>query len=205
MFIIVHRVNTINQLSKISQEKGVEIDLRTNRDKIILSHDPFKIGIDFDEWLKHYKHKFLVLNVKEDGLEREIIELLKVHKISNFFFLDQPLPSIIKFIKGNEKRCAIRISEYESIESAIYLKGRVEWIWIDFFNKFPLNFDECKYLTDIGFKLCIVSPELQKGDFHSVKALRNKLNNLNIKFHAVCTKYPEIWKEKDLFSDRNNL
>ena len=194
MIIILHRINTINKLLKISQENGIEIDLRSNKERIILSHDPFTKGIDFEDWLKYYKHKFLVLNVKEDGLEIEIIKLLEAYKIKDFFFLDQSFPRIIESIKKNEKHSAIRISEYESIESAISLKGKLDWIWIDFFNKFPLNLEECNYLKDLGFKFCIVSPELQKGDIDSAKELKNKLKSLNLKFHAVCTKYPEVWK-----------
>ena len=194
MIIIRHRVNKKIELSKISEEFGIEIDLRSNKDRIILSHDPFKNGIDFEDWLQLYKHKFLVLNVKEEGLESKILDLLKKNQIENFFFLDQAFPSIIKSIKKNEIRCAIRISEYESLKTAILLKGKVEWIWIDHFNKFPLNFEECKYLKDIGYKICIVSPELQNGDIKIAKELKNKLNSLKIKFDAVCTKFPELWK-----------
>ncbi len=193
MIIISHRVNTIDQLSKITKEYGIEIDLRTKNEKIIISHDPFKNGIYFEDWIKYYKHKLLVLNIKEDGLEGEIIKILKKNKIEKFFFLDQSFPSIIKSINKSEKRCAIRISEYESIETAISLRGKVEWIWIDHFNKFPLNFKECKYLKNLGFKICIVSPELQKGNLNSAKELKNKLSYYKIKFSAVCTKYPEIW------------
>tara|TARA_Y100000589_G_scaffold256973_1_gene246178 strand:+ start:383 stop:967 length:585 start_codon:yes stop_codon:yes gene_type:complete len=193
MIIIEHRVNTKIKLSKISPKNGVEIDLRTNKNKIILSHDPFKNGISLEEWLKFFKHDFLVLNVKEDGLESEILDLLKKNKIERFFFLDQSFPSIIKSTKANEKRCAIRISEYESIETAVSLRGKVEWIWIDHFSKFPLNFKEYKYLIDLGFKTCIVSPELQNGNLDIAKELRNKLSKENIRFNAVCTKNPEIW------------
>ncbi len=194
MIIIRHRVNKKIELSNISEEFGIEIDLRSNKDRIILSHDPFKNGIDFEDWLQLYKHTFLVLNVKEEGLESKILDLLKKNQIENFFFLDQAFPSIIKSIKKNEIRCAIRISEYESLKTAILLKGKVEWIWIDHFNKFPLNFEECKYLKDIGYKICIVSPELQNGDIKIAKELKNKLNSLKIKFDAVCTKFPELWK-----------
>ena len=194
MIIIEHRVNTKNRLSKISYDYGVEIDIRTNIKKIILSHDPFKNGIELEDWLKSYKHNFLVLNVKEDGLENEILHLLKKNKIERFFFLDQAFPSIIKSIERNERRCAVRISEYESIETAISLSGKIEWIWIDYFNKFPLNLEKCQYLKDKGFKLCIVSPELQNGNLEAAKALRDKLQSINFKYNAVCTKYPKLWK-----------
>ena len=194
MIIIEHRVNTKIKLLKTSQANGVEIDLRTHKKEIILSHDPFKNGISLKEWLKFFDHNFLVLNVKEEGLESEILHLLNKNNIEKFFFLDQSFPSIIKSIESNEKRCAIRTSEYESIETAISLSGKVEWIWIDYFSKFPLNLKKLQLLKELGFKLCIVSPELQNYNLNSVKDLKSKLQSINFQYDAVCTKYPELWK-----------
>ena len=193
MIIISHRVNTINKLLNISEEYGIEIDLRSRNEEIIISHDPFKNGEYFEDWIRYYKHKILILNVKEDGLENKIIEILRKNKIEKFFFLDQSFPSILKSVKKREKRSAIRVSEYESIETAVSLKGKVEWIWVDHFTKFPLDFKEYKFLKDLGFKICIVSPELQNGNLNSAKELKNKLSSDKIKFNAVCTKYPELW------------
>ena len=42
MIIIKHRVNTISELKKIDKKFGVEIDLRSNKSKIYLHHDPFR-------------------------------------------------------------------------------------------------------------------------------------------------------------------
>jgi len=51
---IAHRINTIEELGKIPREYGVELDLRDFGDRLILQHDPFKDGEDFEEYLKHY-------------------------------------------------------------------------------------------------------------------------------------------------------
>ena len=194
MIIISHRINTINKLLNISVEYGIEIDLRSRNEEIIISHDPFKNGEYFEDWIRYYKHKILILNVKEDGLESKIIEILRKNKVEKFFFLDQSFPAILELVKKGEKRSAIRVSEYESIETAVSLKGKVEWIWVDYFTKFPLDFKAYKFLKDLGFKMCIVSPELQNGNLNSAKELKNKLSSNKIKFNAVCTKYPELWQ-----------
>lgn len=194
MIIISHRINTINKLLNISVEYGIEIDLRSRNEEIIISHDPFKNGEHFEDWIRYYKHKILILNVKEDGLESKIIEILRKNKVEKFFFLDQSFPAILELVKKGEKRSAIRVSEYESIETAVSLKGKVEWIWVDHFTKFPLDFKTYKFLKDLGFKMCIVSPELQNGNLNSAKELKNKLSSNKIKFNAVCTKYPELWQ-----------
>ena len=77
MILINHRVNSISKLLKTSVEFGVEADLRSEDKKIYLHHDPFKKGESFEKWVKYYKHKILILNVKEEGLEDMVIKILK--------------------------------------------------------------------------------------------------------------------------------
>ena len=58
-----HRINTISELKKIPSKYGIELDLRDNLNgDIYISHDPFKNGENFDEFLKHYHHSFIILN-----------------------------------------------------------------------------------------------------------------------------------------------
>ena len=56
MQIIIHRRNTIEELKNTPKKYGVEVDLRTNFDQLIISHDAFKVGQNFEEWLKNYYH-----------------------------------------------------------------------------------------------------------------------------------------------------
>lgn len=96
MKIIRHRVNSSKDLLKIPLEYGIEIDLRWSHDVgIYLSHDPNSPGEAFRDWLESYHHKTLILNVKEDGLEQEILELMNSFSISDYFFLDQPTPTFM--------------------------------------------------------------------------------------------------------------
>jgi len=195
MIRILHRVNSIKMLEDTSTDFGVEVDIRSNNDKLILHHDPFKKGELFENWLKHFQHRTLILNVKEEGLEECIIDLMKQYKIDDFFFLDQSFPFLLKTTNLGEHRCAIRVSEYESIETTLTLAGQVHWIWVDCFTHFPLSSEDSIKLKKNGFKLCIVSPELQGRDADKeIPILLNKLKKLDINPEAVCTKYPELWK-----------
>ena len=80
--IICHRKNTIKQLIDTPTEYGVEIDVRSYNNKIILNHDPMKNGEFLDKWIRKYNHKFLIINIKEEGLEKYIIKILKNKKIN---------------------------------------------------------------------------------------------------------------------------
>ena len=62
--IYVHRVNTQEQLKSISKSFGLEIDLRSEGNEIILHHDPFEKGLNFEIFLEKYSHNGLILNIK---------------------------------------------------------------------------------------------------------------------------------------------
>ena len=66
--IICHRKNTVKELIKTPNKYGVEIDVRSYKNKIILNHEPLRNGEIFENWLKNFNHQFLIVNVKEEGL-----------------------------------------------------------------------------------------------------------------------------------------
>lgn len=196
MKFIAHQRNTIEELKITPREYGVEVDIRSNDGRLIIHHDPFISGEDFEAWLRHYNHSTLILNVKEEGLEDRLIKLMKKYHIENYFFLDQSFPFLIKWSKLNEHNCAVRVSEYESIETALALAGKVDWVWVDCFTHFPLLCRDAERLQGAGFKLCLVSPELQgRSAKVEIPMLVNLLYERSIKPEAVCTKQPELWKK----------
>ena len=69
MIRIAHRRNTVVELDATPQTLGVEIDIRTRNNSLIVHHDAFAEGELLESWLEHYHHGLLVLNVKEEGLE----------------------------------------------------------------------------------------------------------------------------------------
>ena len=139
MIIVNHRVNSIEKLKSTPPEYGVEIDLRPYNEKIILNHEPFQDGEDFEEFLKTYNHKLLILNVKSEGIEEKVLELVKKYNINNYFFLDVTFPFMVKYINKGIKNFAARFSEFESINTCLNLIGMVEWIFVDNFTRLPIE------------------------------------------------------------------
>ncbi len=195
MEIIAHRINTINKLKNLNINLGVEIDIRSNEKDLIICHDPFSDYINLKDWLSFYNHGTLILNVKENGLEEELLKTMKSFKKENFFILDQSFPYLINTINNGEKRCAVRLSEYESIKSVLSLKEKLNWVWIDFFTKFPVDFEIYTILKKHNFKLCIVSPELQGHANSKCLDLKNFIKSNKMYFDAVCTKKVKFWEE----------
>ena len=193
MEIIIHRVNKIKDLNKISENFGVEIDIRTSGSNLILSHDPFIKGDMLENYLESYKHKTLVLNLKEAGIEKNILSLLKQYSIKSYFLLDVEMPYIYSATKKGERNIAIRYSEYENIFLAKYFIKKLNWVWIDTTTKLPLNSTNIKILSK--FKSCLVCPE-RWGRASDIKKYKKKLSKLNYFPTAVMTslKYAKYWK-----------
>ena len=191
MHYIAHRVNTIKELLKTPVEYGVEVDLRDYEDRLILQHDPFKKGEDFEEYLKHYNHGTIILNIKSEGIEYQVLELLKKYTVNNYFFLDSSFPMINSLSSKGEKNIALRFSEFEGIDTIRLMSQKVDWIWVDCFSKLPITAQTYKLLKNHKYKLCLVSPELQNQDL-KLELYKSYLQQEGIIFDAICTKLNNI-------------
>lgn len=192
MELIAHRRNTVAELLATPRHYGIEMDVRSWGERLVIHHDAFVEGEDFEAWLKHYAHGTLILNVKEEGLETRLLALMAAHGIERFFFLDQSFPFLVRTARSGERRCAVRVSEFESIDTALTLAGQIDWVWVDCFTRFPLTPADAARLTGAGFKLCLVSPELQGRDAETgIAAMKAQVAGFDIA--AVCTKRPDLW------------
>lgn len=192
---IAHRINTVKELVSLNEKYGAEVDLRDDLNgRIYIQHNPFEDGENFSEYIKNYKHGTLVLNIKSERIEYNILELLKKYNVSDYFFLDCSFPMINLLSGQEEKNIALRVSEFEGIDTAENMSGRIRWIWVDCFTKFPLSYNQWERLKHLGYKVCFVSPELQ-GRPDDIEQYANQIKNAGIEFDAICTKsyYIEKW------------
>ncbi len=202
MPVIIHRVNEIEKLRRIPEKYGVEVDVRGFGSKILLSHDVVRDGLKYEEleeYLKNFKHAFIIFNVKEAGYEKDIILLAKKYNINNYFILDAEFPFIYSSTRReNFNKIAIRYSEAEPIEmaEAQIVKGKtlVEWIWIDTNTLLPLNYSVIEKIRP--FKSCLVCPE-RWGRPQEIPEYIKKIKELNFKLDAVMTSQnnAQIWEE----------
>src|SRR5215813_649397 len=102
MLYIAHRINTVEQLKQVPVECGVELDLRDSGDRLILQHDPFSTGEDFEEYLHHWRHRLMILNIKSERIEHRVLELIKQFAVRDYFFLDSSFPMIRQLVKLGE-------------------------------------------------------------------------------------------------------
>jgi len=193
MEIIIHRVNTVIELQKIKPKYGVEIDIRAWRNNLILNHEPFKNGEKLDDYLDNYNHGTLVLNIKEAGIEKEVLKVVRERPhIKNYFLLDVEFPYLYRASREREKNIAIRFSEDEGIETVKNYIGKVDWVWIDTNTMLPITEKNKNILNK--FKKCLVCPE-RWGRPSDIDSYKQSLKKINFSIDAVMTenKYVKNW------------
>ena len=192
MEIILHRINLLKKLRKLPTFFGTEIDIRSNGSKLILNHEPDIKGDKLEDYLSEYKHGTLILNIKEAGIENEVIKKVKQAKINSYFLLDVEYPYIFKSIKKKQKKIAIRFSEIESINNTEFLQKNFDWIWIDTITKLPINKKNLKVIKK--YNSCLVCPE-RWGRPKEIKSYWKRMIKLKFVPNAIMCeeKYANIW------------
>jgi hypothetical protein len=191
--IIIHRVNTIRELKIIEAEFGAEIDIRAWNSDLILNHEPFQDGEKLIDYLDEYKNGTLILNIKEDGIEDEVLRLVRERpQIKSYFLLDVEFPYLYRASRQGERNIAIRFSEDESIETVENYIGMVDWVWIDTNTKFPITKENNTTLDN--FKKCLVCPE-RWGRPEDIANYRRKMLSYGFVLDAVMSSsdYKNNW------------
>lgn len=211
VLVIIHGVNTIKGLKKVEPKYGVEIDIRYNNknNRLYLNHD-LGDGDDFEEYLKLFSeqgNRFIIFNIKEVGIEQQVIDLAAKYKVENYFLLDVEFPFIFRVTrKLNFRKIAFRYSEAEPIEAveAQIKDGKplVDWVWIDTNTVLPLDENIIEKLKP--FKTCLVCPE-RWGRPEDISNYIEKMKKLNFKLDAVMTsyKYVKQWEDSCVLVEFN--
>jgi hypothetical protein len=184
MEIVIHRANKVQSLKEIPKKYGCEIDIRAQGSKLILHHDPFANGDFLDDYLDVYQHGLLVLNIKEAGIESDVLKAVRSRGINKHFLLDVEFPYIYRASRAGERAIAIRYSEDEPIELVNNYAAMVDWVWIDTNTILPLNPEIVHQLK--GMSTCLVCPE-RWGRPGDILVYRQQMKALDFMPTAVMT------------------
>ena len=187
-----HRVNSIADLLQVPPTRGIELDLRSDGERVLVTHDAFTQGPDIVEFFPLIGARPCIFNVKCDGIVARVQALAQRHGISDYFWLDLAAPTAIGLARGGERRIAVRYSAYEPLEAVLAFRGLVDWVWVDCFEQWPLDLRAWQELAR-HFRICLVSPELQGHGAQVIADWRLSLGGRV--HHAVCTKRPEAWED----------
>ena len=196
---IAHQQNKFKNLKTLLDNdiKGIEIDLRSNGNKIIISHDPFLNGLDFFKCVKKLKNFFVIVDIKSTGFSEKVLKTLNKEKI-NFLFLNLIASEQIYLReKNHSKNLFLRYSSIEKPNLTTKNFKKIKWIWFDFFNEKLITIKEYNYIKKHNKKICLTSPDLIDGSaFKTLKYIKY-LNKNKIKIDMICAKLHNInlWKK----------
>ena len=189
---IAHRILNQNDLLSLPNDWGVEFDLHSYNDKLVVVHDAFSDGIKFEKFLEFVNGRFLAVNIKEEGIEKKVLHTLKIMNYSDFFLFDVSFPQIIKFAGEYSKNIALRLSQYEKLDLEVCRKY-ASYLWVDTFDgTFWLDEELLIYLKKLSYKLCFVSPDLHKPMLSSKEKFLEdlqKINSLLSNEDSICMKF----------------
>ena len=176
---------------------GVETDIRDYNGSLVISHDiPHSGCLSFSDFLGIYKkynsNTTLGLNIKSDGLAKEVQKELVKNDITNYFVFDMSIPDTISYLR-NGMVTYIRQSD---IENNIHFANKVQGFWLDELEKEWINSQEIEKLQKFSLPICIVSSELHKRDY--LNQWRNIKNLVNYDSISLCTDFPK--KAADFFN-----
>ena len=176
---------------------GTETDIRDYRGELVISHDIadekcITVKELFEIYNKCETALPLALNIKSDGLQIKLKELLRKYNITNYFVFDMSVPDGLQYLKYKINSFT-RQSEYEKAPS---FYNESVGIWLDEFKEHWINKETIQYHLSNNKQICIVSPDLHKRkykkEWQHYKDIEEELNIDNL---MICTDYPEDAKE----------
>jgi len=177
---------------------GTETDLRDHNGQIVIAHDmPNGDEITFEELLiiMNGRNLPLALNIKADGLSKNIKNLLDKYNHTNYFTFDMSIPDMVCQIK-NKLKVYTGLSD---ILTQPVLLSDCEGVWLDCFNSNWYDSSVIDNLLVQGKKVCLVSADLHKRENLNQWFIIQNSEFLHSDNLMICTDFPE--KATEFFNE----
>lgn len=171
---------------------GIETDIRDYDGQLVISHDIARIGcpalVTVLELHKRINPALpLALNIKSDGLNIDLLNLLTSYHIENSFVFDMSIPDTLGYM-SNAMRYFVRQSEYEPVPA---LYGQASGVWMDSFLEDWITERHIEVHLDAGKQVCLVSPELHKREHGPFWERLSRMSCIVSENLMLCTDFPE--------------
>ena len=172
---------------------GTELDVRDYCGKIVISHhipDSTCLGFEtfLDIYCKYKKNLYIAINIKADGLQGLLHDLLDKYQVKKYFVFDMSVPDALSYLNLKIKSFT-RESEFETVPS---FYEQADGVWMDEFRGPWITPQRINHHLENGKRVCIVSPELHQmaylARWKEYKVVFRKLDNGELLF---CTDFPE--------------
>lgn len=170
---------------------GIETDVRDYNGKLVVSHNVADEKCPlFEDVLRIYKEigseGYLAINIKADGLQDMLIELLSKYKIEKYFVFDMSIPELVVY-RARNINYFTRVSEYET--EPVLLEDAMG-VWMDEWEKNWINKNViCQFLSK-GKVVAVISSEIHGRDEIAMWNFIRKIDNDHL---LLCTDRPDIF------------
>ena len=202
--ILAHRGIWDNPLEKNSKNAlfkalndgfGLETDIRYDKQKgLVISHDVLQVkkkSLRFEYLLLEYKrvqsNAYIAINIKSDGLQKYLKEILFKYKIKDYFLFDMSIPDLISGTKHKLNQYA----RYSNLEDPYKFTDFTNGVWIDNFSSEMISKSELINLTKQFHNLAFVSPELHGNKYKEYWEFVKNFNNSFELNMMLCTDLPK--------------
>ena len=181
---------------------GVETDIRDYKGELVISHDIADENCRrVEDFLESHcginPELFIAFNIKADGLQGKLKELLLKYKLLNYFVFDMSVPDALGYLKLGINAFT-RQSEHETIPS--FYKG-AQGVWVDGFTSEWVDESTIRGHLEQGKQVCLVSPELHGRSYGLYWRKLLDMKVINDPGLIICTDYPE--EAREVFSAKN--
>lgn len=186
--------NTIKSFERsFSLGFGTETDVRDFNGELVISHDiPNELVLSLETFFQlfnSYDNSLpLALNIKSDGLQEPLLNLIKEYNIENYFVFDMSIPDTLGYLKKNIN-IFTRQSEYEK-NPAFYEESK--GVWLDEFNVNWITKEKIQNHLSNNKSVCIVSSELHKrSSINQWEIFKEGFDIIHNNKVNICTDKPE--------------
>jgi hypothetical protein len=170
---------------------GTETDIRDYKGELVIAHDmatesSIPLSLFFEIYRSFNPTLPLALNIKADGLQKPLTELLQHYDIKNYFFFDMSVPDTLGY-RQNNLHFYTRQSEFEP-QPALY--ENTKGIWLDCFTGIWYDTNLIKDHIDNGKTVALVSPDLHKRDYLDFWSLLKTAGLDSTENMILCTDFP---------------
>ena len=144
-----------------SEGFGVETDFRDCCGELVVSHDPpGRDAMPAKAFFELYRARGgdlpLAVNVKADGLQKLLKNMLEEYQVKNYFLFDMSAPDALI----SSRRGLRFFSRHSEIEPSPYLYDTAAGVWMDCFEREWMTAADVTRHRAAGKDVCLVSPEL---------------------------------------------
>jgi len=170
---------------------GTETDIRDYKGKLVIAHDmatedSLPVSSFFEIFNSYNPGLPLALNIKADGLQKPLVELLEQYDIKNYFFFDMSVPDTLGY-RQNNLDFYTRQSEYEP-QPALY--DDAKGIWLDCFTGIWYDEELIWQHMNNNKTVALVSPDLHKRSHTEFWQFLKSTGLSDAENLLLCTDFP---------------